>query len=141
MSAVVHALGYMPADEALRALFDHMDVDSSGEVSFKEFATVLVRPCVDAATSAVPSVGGFLRDTSSSAGTAAILDEASLQRLFDFFDADGSEDIDELEMRYKLRSLGFDAPGASRLFTEMADEDARVITRTSFAKYLQRAIA
>ena len=68
---------------------------------------------------------------------------AAQQRLFRFFDEDGSGVIDEAEMLAKLSTLGFDRTGVTQLFTafrELEVDDGqnseRGVTRSAFSSYL-----
>jgi len=106
-----------------------MDVDGGGSVSYKEFVTAVLLP---------------RRPESTAAQAEATIDT---RRIFDYFDEDGSGEIDEDEMAAKLEGLGFDTDGVEQLFGEMAGPrkgkraEERVIKHDAFAKYITLAAA
>ena len=112
-----------------------MDVDGSGQVGFREFATAVI---------AAPTGDGSGSGRSSSSSAEALsITAAARERLFQFFDDDSSGAIDEAEMLAKMGELGFDQQGVGDLFREMGGlgGDGRrrdQVTRKQFMRYLER---
>jgi len=121
MRVVVSSLSYQLSDAQLTSLFRYMDIDGGGSVSYKEFVTAVLLPRQSQHATSAPSL--------------------DLQRIFTFFDSDGSGEIDEDEMNEKLLGLGFDTEGVEQLFAEIAGPRKRVEERTineeAFARYLE----
>ena len=126
VSVVLRQLGFRDdAGDQFGRLFDRMDVDGSGLVGFREFACAVVSP------------------GTADADDAMRLTPAARERIFRFFDEDGSGVIDEPEMLAKLVGLGFDTSGVGDLFREMGGRDRRgvagsSVTRRQFMRYLER---
>ena len=95
---VVRSLGAQEADAA--RILEEADTDGDGDISFSEFC-VLVEP--------------IYRDT-----------QATLRRIFNFFDMDGNGYIDRAELSVVLRKLGFGWQGTHVFEAVDADGDGRV---------------
>jgi len=114
----IHGFNWHVNTESLKKLYDIMDIDGNGDVSFKEFATAI-----------------FCSGTKSLVNVSDDVKED----IFNTFDADGGGSIDWNEFSGKLCALGFDITGAEHIYSTFVSLPRGDISRTLFMKYLDKS--